>query len=208
MKTLCFIPARGGSVRVPRKNIRMFHGKPIIQYSIENAQKCGLFDQIVVSTDDLEIASVAYSCGAVCATRGLAGMMDDGSTGTQELAGTYLRNNLDVGICCVLYATAPLLGWRDLVDGYRALIWPGDHVYAYSAVPPEEDHMEWNPPPAWTDIGGYYWGMAQAFRDAVPLAGNAFEVEIEPEKACDINTEEDFAKAESMYLALRRANGD
>ena len=64
MKNLCIIPARGGSKRIPRKNIKPFMGKPIIAYSIEAALNSGLFDEVMVSTDDEEIANVAKKFGA------------------------------------------------------------------------------------------------------------------------------------------------
>lgn len=186
-KTICFIPARGNSVRVPRKNIKLFHGKPIIQYSIENAFKCGLFDEVVVSTDDDEIHRTVAKMGVLVTRR----PTDDGSTGTQELAGAYLRNRPDVGMCCVLYATAPLLSWRDLVSGWRELLCLSDpYVYAYST---DEEGA---------DVGGYYFGVAQAFREGIPLDGNSYPQYRPPARCCDINTMDDWLRAESMYQAL------
>ncbi len=186
-RTTCLIPARGGSVRLPRKNIRMFHGKPIIAYSIENALKSGLFDDVVVSTDDDEIANVAAKYGALYVRRD----PDDGTKGTQELAGEYLRSpgRERIGMCCVLYPCAPLLTWRDLVDGWRKLL--GDRTAYIYAVDRNLD-----------DVGGFYWGLAQAFREGLPLNDSCGMLV----QSIDINTEEDWQRAERMYEALHRKN--
>jgi pseudaminic acid cytidylyltransferase len=185
-RTIAFIPARGGSVRIPRKNVRMFHGKPIIAYSIENAFKCGLFDQVVVSTDDDDVHRAVAKMGVLVTRR----EADDGATGTQELAGAYLRTRPDVGVCCVVYATAPLLTWLDLAYGWRT--WHAQQsVYAYSV---HRDTRE--------DIGGYYWGFAEAFREGLPLLKYADGVQTPPIKCCDINVEADWLRAEQMYQAL------
>jgi pseudaminic acid cytidylyltransferase len=85
---LAIIPARGGSVRVPRKNVRLFHGRPMLTYAIDAARASGCFDLIVVSTDDQEIEEVAFANGAVVSRRPI----DDGSTGTQELAARTLQS--------------------------------------------------------------------------------------------------------------------
>ncbi len=183
-KVLCFIPARGGSARVPRKNIRMFHGKPIIHYSIENALKCGLFDTVLVSTDDDEIDRLSRKAGAMVARRPKC----DGTMGTQELAGEYLRGHPEYGMCCVLYATSPLLEWWHLIAGWQAL---GSSMYAHAT------HVHTK-----EDIGGFYWGYAQAFREGIPLLAHSKHIGIPPERCCDINTEDDLSRAERMYGAL------
>lgn len=191
MKTICLIPARGGSVRVPKKNIRSFRGRPVIAYSIENAHKCGLFDQIVVSTDDDEIHRTVAKLGVLVTRR----PRDDGTKGTQELAGEYLQGRPDVGICCVLYATAPLLRWTHLVEGFQALFSTRSR-YAYAI---HEDTKQ--------DIGAMYWGFAQAFREGIPLDDGVTPVArlaAPRERAIDINTPEDWEAAERMYEALRR----
>lgn len=195
MKTVCFIPARGGSVRIPRKNIRSFHGKPVIAYSIQNARECGLFDDIIISTDDAEIETLALQSRCSVHRR----MADDGSTGTQEVAGAFLRSHGDVGICCVLYATAPLLSWRDLANGWQALQTRRE-MYAYSVLDNQWERTIGASP---VDIGGFYWGFAQAFREEAPLRF-AGAVGIPRERCCDINTEADWKRATAMYSALHK----
>jgi pseudaminic acid cytidylyltransferase len=188
-RTICLIPARGGSVRVPFKNRRLFHGRPIIAYAIDTAYTSRLFDHVLVSTDDEEMAAVARRHGAWVTRRPLC----DGSQGTQELAGEFLRSDhgTQYSHCCVLYATTPLLEWEDLVRGWQALHSAGA-LYSYSV---HEDTGE--------DIGGFYWSFAQALVDGIPLAGNSHKVFIDRERCCDINTEADWQRAEAMYVALR-----
>jgi CMP-N-acetylneuraminic acid synthetase len=183
---VCLIPARGGSVRLPRKNIRMFHGKPIIAYSIENARKSGLFDAVVVSTDDDEIANIAAEYGAHYVRR----PKDDGTQGTQELAGDYLRERPEIGICCVLYPCAPLINWAHLVEGWRTLQTEPGCLFA-----PSTDAQG-------NDAGCFYWGFAQAFRESWSLDGWGEPVVLQPGRCCDINTEDDWKRAERMYELL------
>lgn len=190
MKTVCIIPARGGSVRIPRKNIKPFHGRPIIEYSIETAKRSRLFDEIVVSTDEMDIQQVAFGAGAdIVHWR----QPDDGTRGTQEVAAQVLDYRRDASFACVLYATAPLITWRDLLQGWYRL---RDTAKLYSlSVNNTED-----------DIGGFYWGAAAAFVQGVPLEGNSAHVFIPDNRAIDINTPEDWARAESMFANLRGAS--
>lgn len=192
MKTLALIPARGGSTRIPHKNRRIFKGKPIMAYSIENAEKSGLFDAIVVSTDDFDIANIARDYGAQVWMRDY----DDGTKGTQEVTADYLRSRdgLKYGIACCLYATAPLLTWRLLGESYAALI-ATRSMYAYTV---HEDTKE--------DIGGLYMGWAQAFRDGYPLDGETAVARLGTprDRCCDINDESDWQRAERMYESLNQ----
>lgn len=193
MKTVCIIPARGGSVRIPGKNIKPFHGKPIIRYSIETALESRLFDEVIVSTDDQETYYTAISAGAACFRR----MPDDGGRGTQDVAAEVLRSRHyeHVAIACVLYATAPMLTPRDLIRGRQAIEEPR-WFYSYSVDPQGQD------------IGGFYWGWAYAFVAGLDLVEFGKRIEIPANRCCDINTPEDWDRAESMYDALRRANAN
>ena len=121
MSALAIIPARGGSKRIPRKNIRPFCGKPIIAYSIEAAQRSGLFDDVVVSTDDEVIASVAKKYDATVPFLRPAGIADD-VTGVMAVIAHALRE-LGTEKCpdeiCMIYATAPLIRPDDIVAGHE-----------------------------------------------------------------------------------------
>ncbi len=122
MNTVAVIPARGGSKRIPRKNVRPFCGKPIIAYSIEAAQQTGLFDQVIVSTDDEEIADVARQYGAVVPFMRPAAIADD-SAGVMAVVAHALRELEKSGRrpaeVCLIYATAPLMQSSDITAGHE-----------------------------------------------------------------------------------------
>lgn len=189
--SIAIIPARGGSQRIPRKNIRLFHGKPILAYSIETAQKSGLFDDVWVSTEDAEIGRIAIQCGARWQHRSTVGAED--GVGTQAVMAEALT---DIGgipeLACCIYATAPLMTVEDLHRGLWLLKSHRGFQYAFS--------VGTNP---LQDAGQFYWGWSQAFINGDDLHANAVMVPISSDRVCDINTEEDWLRAEQMYLALR-----
>jgi pseudaminic acid cytidylyltransferase len=189
---LAVIPARGGSVRVPLKNIRDFRGRPMLEYPIEAAKDSGLFDLIVVSTDDSAIAEVAFRNGCVVVPRPL----DDGSTGTQEIAAQVLDQLQASGsYCCVIYPCSPLLTGFYLRQGYAALLKPEARCFTRSVGPDGED------------AGCFYFGWTRAFRDRRPLDEfNTTDYVLPPGRVIDVNTEADWSRALSMYDALRRAS--
>lgn len=185
---VALIPARGGSVRIPRKNIRPFYGKPIIAYSIECAKQSGLFDRICVSTDDQEIAEVAQTYGAEVLMRPetLA------QVGTQEVAAYAIQQlatkDAIPNRACVIYATSPLLLPDDLKDGLCAL----ERSHSKFAMSVGTEPLR--------DAGAYYWGEGWAFLKALPLiAPHTAMVPLPESRVCDVNTYEDFSRAERMY---------
>lgn len=190
MTNIAIIPARGGSRRIPRKNIRMFHGKPIIAYSIETASDSGLFKYVYVSTDDDEIATVARSCGASVIRR-MPDMAANG-VGTQEVMRGALIDLALAGFtpdyACCIYATAPMMRVTDLCYGYAYLRYT-NAPYVYSIDPNGADAGQW------------YWGTYEAFRDGVPLT-DGFTHVVTDRRVCDINTEEDWKRAGAMYACL------
>lgn len=185
---VAIIPARGGSKRVPRKNIRLFAGKPMLCYPIETAKASNLFHLIVVSTDDDEIEDTAIAMGAIVIRRA----KDDGTKGTQEIARDVLKNLPAAHFACVIYPCSPLLLVDDLVRGMRRMQF---HDYAMSVGPDGKD------------AGCFYWGHANAFRQEMPLDDDEYttKVALPAARVCDINTPEDWARAERLYDALRRA---
>ena len=186
MKNWCVIPARGGSVRIPGKNIKLFHGKPIIQYSIECARASGLFEgRIFVSTDTSDIAYVAHVNNA----DGFWRSADDGTRGTFEVVRSAVHRLVeeDDFVCC-LYPTAPLLCPADLDSALCMLgtfnVW---HVVAIGAEPLR-------------DAGAFYWSRAKAVTPYWEVSTLGYVL---PEnRVCDINTPEDWARAERMYAEL------
>lgn len=192
---IALIPARGGSRRVPRKNVRTFpafNGQPMLSYPIATAKASGLFDLVAVSTDDAEIATVAFQHGAVVVPR----EVDDGTTGTQEIAARVLEQlHITHGIACVIYATSPLLLPEDLVQGFRELMSPRWAHFCMSVGPDGQD------------AGCFYWGWVRAFIERQPLeTGLTHRMQLPAERVCDINTPSDWARAESLFTALRRAH--
>lgn len=226
------IPARGGSKRIPRKNIRPFAGKPIIAYSIAAAQKSRLFDRIVVSTDDAEIAAVARDYGAETPFVRPSELSDE-YAGTIAVTGHALawlaESGCNADIACCIYATAPFLMIEDLLRGYDDLTRSG-MIYAFSVTsfefpiqrairitaagvvaPYDPQWMEWRSQDleeAYHDAGQFYWGRAEAFRNRVSLyAGQAKAVIIPRYRVQDIDTPEDWQQAELMYHSLVSQNG-
>lgn len=192
---VAIIPARGGSVRVPGKNIRMFHGKPIIAYSIEAAYSFSVgefkFDKVVVSTDDDRIASIAARHNADVFRRPRT---DDGHRGTQEVAREVLlqeaiKHNVN-GYACVIYATAPMISQGDLEEGYLAVLRGQDFAFGVGVAPLR-------------DAGQFYWGHVRSFLLQMPLISPTTAlIPVSESRVCDINEEQDWKRAEEMYAAL------
>jgi pseudaminic acid cytidylyltransferase len=224
---IAVIPARGGSKRIPRKNIRLFCGKPIMAYSISAAQQTGLFDQIVVSTDDEEIASVARACGATTPFVRPRAIADD-FTGTNAVVkhaiGWFNGQGHDVAHACCIYATAPLLQARFMQDGYDALV-GSDADFAFSVTsyafpikralslapdgrvdamyPEHRMTRSQDLEPAYHDAGQFYWGTARAFLEDAPLFSPRSAGVVLPRFLVqDIDTLEDWEQAELMYRTI------
>lgn len=124
MKNLCIIPARGGSKRIPRKNIKPFQGKPIMAYSIEAALKSGLFDEVMVSTDDEEFAEVAKQNGASVPFLRSAETANDYATTVDvllEVVDTYRKQGKEFDNVCCLYSTAPFVTPERLKEAFGKL---------------------------------------------------------------------------------------
>jgi len=189
---VCIIPARGGSRRIPKKNIQLFHGKPIITYSIETAKESGLFNLIIVSTDSQEIAEIAHSHGTDLHIR--TDEMAKDEIGTQEVMKNVLDDaKITSGAACCIYPTAPLMSVNDLIRGSEALCY-GSLLFDYAFS------VGTNP---LSDAGQFYWGKVTAFLHDAPLIGeNTAMIPISDDRVCDINTPDDFHRAEEMYKVL------
>lgn len=196
------IPARGGSQRIPRKNLRLFHGKPIIAYAIETAKASGLFDDgIWISSEDPEIQflSTRYEVGLIKRPPELAEVDGAPDCGTQEVTrhalGALEREGLKPQYVCCIYATAVLMTARDLRMGWRVIERNAKCAIAYGCGGEP-----------FKDAGAFYWYRAQALIDRVvrdPYAGNFWKIAIDRERVCDINTEEDWARAEKQWATLK-----
>lgn len=227
---LAIIPARGGSKRIPRKNIRSFAGRPIIAYSIHAALESGVFDRIIVSTDDEEIAAVARNAGADIPFLRPAALADD-HTGTNAVVKHALTWFADHGevfdqACCI-YATAPFVQARYLREGLATLETSGKS-YAFSVTsfpfpiqrairinsdgaveamyPEHVTSRSQDLEEAYHDAGQFYWGRAEAFlNDVVTFSAAAVPVILPRYLVQDIDTLEDWHRAELMFKALELA---
>ena len=227
MSAVAVIPARGGSKRIPRKNIRDFLGKPILAYSIAAARDCGLFQKVLVSTDDEEIAAVARQWGAETPFVRPPELADD-HTGTNAVVAHALRwlkeHRQPAELACCIYATAPLVQPAALIEGHRLLSEQGKS-FAFSVTQFEfpiqralrmhaDGSVEAIQPQfaatrsqdlehAWHDAGQFYWGRAEAFLSGAPVyAKTSVGVPIPRYRVQDIDTFDDWQRAELMYRAL------
>lgn len=224
---VAIIPARGGSKRIPRKNIRKFAGKPIIGYSIEVAQRSSLFDYVLVSTDDEDIAQVARDFGATVPFVRPPELSDD-YTGTTAVVSHALdwvqRRGCGIETACCIYATAPLLAVDDLRAGYTRLDTCAlDYVFSATryAFPPQRallvghdgtiepmfpEHRETRSQdlsPVFHDAAQFYWGSALAWAEQRPIYGlRSGIVELPHWRVQDIDTPDDWIAAEIIYSTL------
>lgn len=186
MSAVAIIPARGGSQRVPLKNIRPFFGRPVIVYSILAAARSGLFDRIVVSTDSLEIQTVAREHGAMVMSRSVDMARDE--VGTQEVTRDAImklyphadRTGLPDFTCCI-YPCAPTLKPGDLTDAKEM----------FERAPCQYVKVD----------GMFYWGRTVSFLGEVPLEGNSLDLPWN-ERWIDINEVNDFHLAAQVYLKM------
>lgn len=228
MSAIAIIPARGGSKRIPRKNIKPFHGQPMIGHSITAALESGLFERVVVSTDDHEIAEVAQACGAEVPFIRPAALADD-HTGTVEViqhAVAFLREQGEVfAYACCLYATAPFVTAADLARGLELLAARPDKAYAFTVTDyaaPVQRALRLRPDggveslhpefyqarsqdlePAFHDAGQFYWGRVAAWQEGAPLhASHSLPLRLPRYRVQDIDTPEDWQRAELLYDVL------
>lgn len=228
---LAVIPARGGSKRIPRKNIKMFHGQPMIAWSVQAAIDSGCFDEVWVSTDDEEIAAVAQVYGAKVPFLRPAYLSDDFATTADVMSHAVeefgkINHALPDYICC-LYATAPFVTKADLVQGLEKIKNNSNLNYVFSATTypfpiqraiklNEHDTVEMFSPQyfnvrsqdleeAWHDAGQFYWGTAEAWLNkAMIFAAQSSVVELPSFRVQDIDTQEDWDRAEWLFKAIKQ----
>ena len=228
---ICVIPARGGSKRILRKNIKEFNGKPIIAYSIEAALKSNCFDQVIVSTDDVEIVEVAKKYGAQVPFIRPTELSNDyaGTIPVIKHAIEWLEenNNTIESVCC-LYATAPFIQPQTISRAFQQLQ-ESKTDYCFSATSftfpiqralriTQDDKVDMFYPEyfnvrsqdleeAYHDAGQLYWGKAQAFKDELPIFSEAASLFILPRYLVqDIDTTEDWIMAEAMHRVLQETD--
>jgi len=228
--TVAIIPARGGSKRIPNKNVRPFAGKPMISYPIAAAIASGLFDRVIVSTDSDTIAETAAAAGAEVPFRRPPELSDD-HTATAPVIVHALRwleqaGTPAVNACCI-YATAPFIRTEDIRRGYSILkdkgvaaaftvtsfafpIFRSLKIAADGALamnwPEHRNTRSQDLPEAFHDAGQFYWlDVARFLADPNLYSADARPIILPRYLVQDIDTLEDWATAEHMHRALQLA---
>lgn len=226
--SLCVIPARGGSKRIPRKNIKLFHGRPMIAWSIQAALNSEAFDHVIVSTDDAEIAEIARSEGAEVPFMRPKGLSDDYTATVPVIAHVIpevekLWGNQPL-ICC-LYATAPFVQAEDICAARDLLATTGaDYTFPVTSFSfpiqrgvriGNDGRVEMFQPEhaltrsqdleeAYHDVGQFYWGHRSAWLAGAPIIGRgAAPLVIPRHRAQDIDTLEDWDDAEKLFTVFQ-----
>ncbi len=222
---VAIIPARGGSKRIPKKNIKEFCGKPLIAYSIETALNSKLFDKVIVSTDSNEIAKVAIEYGAEVQMR--PDELSDDFTGTFDVINFVVATlekeiNEKVEYSCTIYATAPFLQESYLKEGYEKLK-NSDACRSFSVTtmpfpiqrtfkvingrcemftPYFFDKRSQDLEEAYQDAGQFYWEKRRIKSDELFFGKDSIPIVLPRHLVQDIDTMEDFIRAEYMFKAL------
>jgi len=224
---LCVIPARGGSKRIPRKNIKNFNGKPMIAYSIDAALESNCFDRVVVSTDDQEIANLSKSYGAEVPFMRPKELADDyaGTLPVIKQAIEWFDNNdqSPTEVCC-LYATAPFVQVESLQQAYQQMQNTGaEYCFTATSFPfpiqraikvtannrvemfqaDQLNQRSQDLEEAFHDAGQFYWGSAEAFKAMKPIFSEIASPFLLPRHLVqDVDTQEDWIRAELMHTVL------
>ncbi len=229
MKTLCIIPARGGSKRIPKKNIKDFYGKPLIAYSIEIAKDSKLFDKIIVSTDDEEIAKVSKEYGAEVPFIRPKELADD-YAGTDAVINHAVDFFKSIGesfdYLCTIYATAPFLQIKYLKEGLEKLK-NSNAVYSFSATsmpfpiwrtfkitknercemffPEHYNSRSQDLQEAYQDAGQFYWQKLNKTSNEVMFGKDSIPIVLPRYLVQDIDTLEDWQRAKIVYKVLKES---
>ena len=222
-RTLALIPARGGSKRLPRKNVRPFLGRPVLTYAIEAARMAGCFDEVMVSTDDAEVAGIARAAGAAVPFPRSARTSDDHATLADvviEVLATYAARGERFDLCCCLLPTAPFVTAERLREGLarleassvdavfpvvrfsypiqRALRMDGERVammWPEHAATRSQD-LE----PAYHDAGQFYWLRTEAvIAERRVFCARSAPIVLDELEVQDIDTETDWKLAELKF---------
>lgn len=229
---VAIIPARGGSKRIPGKNIKMFGGKPMIAWSIEAAIDTGIFDDIIVSTDDEMVATIARNYGASVPFIRPPELSNDhaGTIPVIKHACNYLHTTgKKYSYACCIYATAPFINASDIITGKNLISDKNlDYAFSVSAYPypiqralriKSDGNVEMfksemfnirsqDLEEAWHDAGQFYWGTLDAWINEKPVfSSNSAPIKIPRERSQDIDTPDDWKFAEILF-EVNKKNGD
>lgn len=228
---IAIIPARSGSKRIPRKNIKTFCGKPIIAYAINAAKESGLFEYIVVSTDDEEIAQIAREYGALTPFMRPSKLADD-YTKTASVISHAINSCQAFGwkfnqVCCI-YPSVPFIQIDDLKTTFKLLISNNDAKYSFpiteysspiqraltlssnGEIKPFYPEFELNRTqdlvPAYFDVGQFYWGKTETWLTNSKIHVDGLGYIIPNWRVVDIDTLEDWQRAEFIYRAINNSS--
>ena len=223
---VALIPARGGSKRIPKKNIKKFNNKAVINYPLEAIKKSGLFDRVFVSTDSKEIAQVVNDLSDDCEIHYRSGYADDFSS-TIDVVREFIDNsalelqqNENLDICCI-YPVTPFLEHHYLIDSYNLFKSTNmDYCFAVTNFPTSidraifvennisktlfdneknrtQDCLEY-----FYDVGQFYWGSKAAWKKVESIHNNSIVFKIPNYKVIDIDNVDDWKRAEFLYNYL------
>jgi pseudaminic acid cytidylyltransferase len=222
---ICVIPARGGSKRIPRKNIKFFFGKPMIAYPIEAAIQSQLFDRVLVSTDDTEIAAIAQSYGADVIERP-SNLADDFTPTVPVIAHAiaWASAKHDVTDVCCIYPCTPFLQSEDLIQA-KQLLDSVQQPYVFPVVhfpsPPQlalKRSSDGSLSPlflqsdtvrtqdleaAYHDAGQFYWGHSAAWLSGLNIHRTGYGMLFASHRSVDVDTLEDWQQAEYLYQVMK-----
>jgi len=224
---IAIIPARAGSKRIPRKNIRLFGGQPMISWSIKAAQDSGLFDEIIISTDDVEIADIAKDLGAsvpFIRPEEISGDHTPIKEVVTHAIKAFTAENQEPELVCCIFATAPFIQQSDLIsaldkvqDENTSFSFPiarfsasiqraiklDDAGHAGMFTPEAFNSRSQDLEPAYFDAGQFYWGRTQAWlQPHVMFSDISSPIVIPAFRVQDIDSEDDWTRAEYLFKAL------
>lgn len=227
MGALAIITARGGSKRIPKKNIKEFSGKPIIAYSIEAALESGIFDEVMVSTDSEEIADIAVQCGAKVPFMRSAAASDDFATTNdvlKEVVAEYASRGIQFDYVCCLYPTAPFITRNKIIEAFNLLknndvdqvvsvvrfSFPPQRCYVINKEgnlvykwPENQSRRSQDLEPFYHDAGQFYFYNARVFYDEKnPTNFLSKAYELSDLEVQDIDNIEDWKIAEMKYKLM------
>jgi pseudaminic acid cytidylyltransferase len=223
---VAIIPARGGSKRIPRKNIKRFAGRPMIEFAISAAADCGLFERIIVSTDDKEIAVISKELGAEVPFMRPAELADDNASTVPVIAHairTLAQQGCHYDYTCCIYPGVPFIQSGDIVSAFE-LIKKTEAGYCYpisnfpSAIQralrrhldgklqPIQSKYEWTRTqdlePMYFDAGQFYWGKQSSWLEGLGLQSHGAGLLIPQWRVVDIDTPDDWLRAELIHAAM------
>lgn len=227
VERLAVIPARGGSKRIPRKNIKAFAGKPMIAYAIEAAHRSRAFDGVIVSTDDEEIARIAREYGADVPFARPADLADDHTPTVPVIAHAVAECRAigwPVALACCIYPGVPMIDPADIRRALDVLEAAGGEGYAFPVAPfpspiqralrrGEDGRVApFNPEhvgtrtqdlePGYYDAGQFYWGGADAWLAGLNIHANGRSIILPEWRVVDIDTPDDWDRAEKLFAAF------